>query len=202
MNSLNEWERACKYFIEKDSTKFYKETIDCFKKDKCQYFCLKFYYLGQEYSIDFIPNTTIKKIINAYKKLDQSYSEVYKITNLPQNNSYCFKWGGVSFKERKKNTKLDNSYIINCPLYIKKEKLFYGILLNKLLTGYKTVWDSNVNDKYLQRLVTVSMRKIFKANNDSNITTLIKSLTRYPRFTKEYQDTLHQTLTKQNEHKN
>lgn len=176
LNNLREWDYACKTFL-KDAAEFISETKRLYKKNKAQYFCLKFKYRDILYSVDFVPKDFFA---NAIQDLNKKKSTMYyKITNEPQTNSYEFGCRSKRISIKKINVFHKKSVSVSSPLYtIKDNNFYFGIMIDKLITGYLYLWSSDGDEDRINELCLNAMLKWILINKGNKMKDIIGSLNR------------------------
>ncbi len=174
INNLEDWKYACRDFLG-ELSEFISETIDLYKKNKVEYFCLKFRYKEVLYSIDFILNDFFDKAMNDLNKKNSVI--YYKITNKEQKNNYEFGYKEQRILVKKENIFRKKSVLISSPLHIIKNNNFYfGIILDKLMTGYICLWDNKKLNQKTNELCLKAISRWMSINNNNQIEDIIQSL--------------------------
>ena len=186
IQDTNEWDFVCREFLEKSQVNnFLNETTQSYLSKNAHYFCLKFTFQGIQYSADFITQKSFEKFIQDFNQTDTI--EYYKATNKPQLNKYEFGCGEKKIIVPKKNILYEHAVLVSSPLFIKKDGFFYmGILLDKFLTGYNTLWDNIGAEHLLRNFCREGIIRVLKNENIRDISDVLLGLNRYNAFPKEY----------------
>ncbi|MDP1695091.1 MAG: nucleotidyltransferase domain-containing protein [Candidatus Woesearchaeota archaeon] len=183
LRNEDEWDKACNFFLHHaNNSAFIQQTKELYRTQKGDYFCLKFKHAEIMYSIDFIPISFFDKAIQDFKN---KTSVIYhKITNQPQTNNYEFGSAEHRITIPKENYTYSHCTTVSSPLFIIKDTVCYlGILLDKLLTGYSSIWGP---EEVFQKFISIGIQKMFSENKFSDPASIMRSVNRYSQLQKEY----------------
>ncbi len=184
MNSLDDWKYACKNFLNNPDD-FILETINLYKKNEVQYFCLKFKYKRIWYSIDFVLKDFFDKAINDLNK--KGSTVYYKITNKEQKNNYEFGYKDQRISVKKENIFYKKSVSVSSPLcIIKNDNFYFGIILDKLIMGYICLWNNRRFDQKINQFCLKAIFEWMSINKNDRMKNVIQSLNRIKLLPKKH----------------
>ncbi|MFT4303535.1 MAG: hypothetical protein ACMXYG_03150 [Candidatus Woesearchaeota archaeon] len=181
LDSIKDWQSICENLT--DSTPdFIKTTIRLYHENKGEYFCLKFQHQGIDYSADFFDLSFVKRMV---KDINAPEDVIYyKLTNKPQTNSYLMTCGETRLHIPKRNIEYEHGVVgVSSPLFkIEPEKFFFGIMLDKLLTGYSSVWQQQDFDRNIEELCVQGLQRMLSDSNTETLRNAFANLARYERL--------------------
>lgn len=178
-NKISEWEKAVDIFM--NNEEFKKKSLDIYNKE-AEYFCIKFIYQGIDFSVDFVSTEFTELIL---EKIDDKKTIVYnKITNKKQTNHYLFGSGDSKLEVKKENLLFPPCVTVSSPLHvINEDKYYWGILLDKLITGYTQCWGEN---SIWGKICLKAIQRMKSQKNVKDLRTALHSLNRFKRLPEEY----------------
>mgnify|MGYP002760648564 FL=1 len=118
------------------------------------YASIKFYRDGIEISLDLVPLGAYNKILDALQ--EKSEYLPYKLGNKPQLNAYQFGSGSKTISIAKRNICHDQTYSILSPVLIREdERIYCGIIPDKILTGYEHLTEGEKTETILSDTIAL-----------------------------------------------
>jgi hypothetical protein len=187
IDGVDGWKKACNLFLDMScDNPFVITTLKKYEEKKGEYFCLKFSYKGIDYSVDFFNKSFVLRMIDDLSKIDNVV--YYKITNKPQTNEYIMRCGDSEIFTPKENQHHENNVVgVSSPLFYADISNFYwGIMLNKLLTGYYSIWSNNEFSEGIEQLCAKGISRMLSVPKVGGIEKVFENLARYEKLPKEH----------------
>lgn len=137
IDDLDFWRLICTEYV-KTPDGFAEESIDQYLSGAAQYLCLNYDFRGIPYSVDFVLPDFFRR---AAAWLQKDRTVIYhRVTDQPIEDGYEFGCGMKRISPPKHNYRRDKSILVATPLCIVDHDFYFGLHLDKLITGYQTLW--------------------------------------------------------------